>query len=60
VESVEIPVMDEKTMNTTATKFFQELINQEEGAILWYCTAGKDRAGFGTVLLLWSTSVATS
>ncbi len=33
-------------------KFFQYLLKQEEGAILWHCTAGKDRVGVGTALLL--------
>lgn len=33
-------------------KFFQELVNHEEGAILWHCTGGKDRAGLATVLFL--------
>lgn len=33
-------------------KFFEFLINQEKGAILWHCTAGKDRVGIGTALLL--------
>lgn len=34
------------------TQFFDELLNQEDGAILWHCTGGKDRAGLATVLLL--------
>lgn len=33
-------------------RFFDLLLNQEEGAVLWHCTAGKDRAGMGTALLL--------
>lgn len=33
-------------------KFFDYLLNQEDGAILWHCTAGKDRVGTGTALLL--------
>lgn len=32
--------------------FFEVLLKQEEGAVLWHCTAGKDRAGVGTILLL--------
>ncbi|KGL38143.1 protein tyrosine phosphatase [Listeria newyorkensis] len=32
--------------------FFQELLNNKEGAVLWHCTAGKDRTGFGTALVL--------
>lgn len=33
-------------------RFFNELLNQTEGSILWHCTAGKDRAGLAAVLLL--------
>lgn len=33
-------------------QFFQELVQHEDGAILWHCTGGKDRAGLATVLLL--------
>lgn len=33
-------------------KFFDILLENKEGAVLWHCTAGKDRAGFGTALVL--------
>lgn len=33
-------------------KFFQYLLDQENGAILWHCSAGKDRVGVATALLL--------
>lgn len=33
-------------------RFFDILLEQEEGAVLWHCTAGKDRVGTGTALLL--------
>lgn len=33
-------------------KFFDILLENEKGAVLWHCTAGKDRAGFGTALVL--------
>lgn len=33
-------------------RFFEELLAGCEGSILWHCTAGKDRAGLGTMLLL--------
>lgn len=32
--------------------FFHILLHQEQGAVLWHCTAGKDRAGLGAALLL--------
>lgn len=33
-------------------RFFEILLSQEEGALLWHCSAGKDRVGVGTALLL--------
>lgn len=44
-------VLDSFSMNQYA-KFFQYLLDQENGAVLWHCTAGKDRVGIGTALLL--------
>ena len=38
-------------------KFFDILLNHKEGAVLWHCTAGKDRVGVGTILLLSALSV---
>lgn len=32
--------------------FLQLATKQEEGAVLWHCTAGKDRAGIGSMLVL--------
>ncbi len=32
--------------------FVDELLNHEEGAILWHCTGGKDRAGTAAVIIL--------
>lgn len=39
-------------------KFFEHLLTQEEGAVLWHCSAGKDRVGVGTVLLLSALGVS--
>lgn len=33
-------------------KFFHYLVEHRNGAVLWHCTAGKDRVGTGTALLL--------
>lgn len=33
-------------------KFFDELLLQEDGAVLYHCSVGKDRVGVGTALLL--------
>ncbi|WP_270993124.1 tyrosine/lipid phosphatase LipA [Listeria seeligeri] len=32
--------------------FFDVLLANQDGSVLWHCTAGKDRAGFGTALVL--------
>lgn len=37
--------------------FFNILLNQESGAVLWHCSAGKDRVGTGTALLLTALGV---
>lgn len=33
-------------------QMFDELLSQKEGATLWHCTAGKDRAGIASILVL--------
>ena len=33
-------------------KFIREVIDCKEGAVLWHCSAGKDRTGMGAILLL--------
>ena len=33
-------------------KFFEILLNQEDGAVLWHCSAGKDRTGMGAAYIL--------
>lgn len=39
-------------------RFLDELLHHdEEGAVLWHCSAGKDRVGIGTALLLWTLGV---
>lgn len=35
-------------------KFFNCLLEQEDGAVLWHCSMGKDRVGVGTALLLFA------
>ena len=35
------------------SKFLKELLNPVDGASLWHCSAGKDRAGFATILVLY-------
>lgn len=38
-------------------KFFEILLNHEDGALLYHCTMGKDRVGVGTALLLSALNV---
>ena len=38
-------------------KFFDILEEQKEGALLWHCSAGKDRVGVATILLLTALGV---
>lgn len=33
-------------------QFFDVLLEQQEGAVLWHCSAGKDRAGMAALLVL--------
>ena len=35
------------------SNFLKELLNPVDGASLWHCSAGKDRAGFATILVLY-------
>lgn len=44
-------VHDEYSVKQYA-RFMDILLHQDEGAVLWHCSAGKDRVGVGTALLL--------
>lgn len=39
------------------SRFFRELLSNENGSVLWHCSAGKDRVGVGTALLLTALGV---
>lgn len=39
------------------TAFFRTLLNNESGAVLFHCTAGKDRTGVTAALLLWALDI---
>ena len=39
-------------------RFFDILLEEKPGAVLWHCSAGKDRAGVMTVLLLFALGVS--
>lgn len=38
-------------------KFFKEISANESGAVLWHCSAGKDRAGMATAFILMALGV---
>ena len=38
-------------------QFFAHLLAQTDGALLYHCSAGKDRVGVGTMLLLTALGV---
>ncbi|MDD6022471.1 MAG: tyrosine-protein phosphatase [Acutalibacteraceae bacterium] len=44
-------VLDKHAQNGYAV-FFDVLLRQESGSVLWHCSAGKDRVGVGTALLM--------
>ena len=44
--------MTDPTARENYKKFFDVLLASENGSTLWHCTAGKDRAGFATMLVL--------
>ena len=50
-------VHDEYSVKQYA-RFLDVVLHQDEGAVLWHCSAGKDRAGIGTVLLLCALGVS--
>lgn len=39
-------------------KFMDILLHHEDGAVLWHCSAGKDRAGVATALLLCALGIS--
>lgn len=49
-------VRDEYSVKQYA-RFLDVLLHQDEGAVLWHCSAGKDRVGVGTALLLCALGV---
>lgn len=44
-------MVDEKSIEGFVA-FFDDVLAADEGAVLWHCTIGKDRAGLATALLL--------
>jgi|GEM_PF-8100 len=52
MESIYLGLVTNEYAINQYSKFFDILLDNEEGAVLWHCSAGKDRVGFGTALLL--------
>lgn len=52
VDQMYVTMVEDAYTQQAYGTFFQELLNHEEGAFLWHCTGGKDRAGLASVLLL--------
>lgn len=52
VENMYVDIATSQYSQQGYAQFLKILLNHEEGAVLWHCTAGKDRAGFGSVLVL--------
>lgn len=49
-------ILDQYSVKQYA-RFLDVLLRQDEGAVLWHCSMGKDRAGVGTALLLCALGV---
>ena len=49
-------VHDEYSVKQYA-RFLDILLHHDDGAILWHCSAGKDRVGVGTAILLYALGV---
>ena len=52
MEKINEELVTDPTARENYKKFFDVLLTSENGSTLWHCTAGKDRAGFATMLVL--------
>ncbi len=48
------------TANEAYGRFFKILLENEDGSVLWHCSAGKDRAGTATILTLEALGIPSS
>lgn len=51
-ENLYVDIVDSSIGMKAFAKFFDILLENEEGAVLWHCSAGKDRAGLAGVLVM--------
>lgn len=56
LDQYENMICDEYSVKQFA-RFLDIVLRQENGAVLWHCSAGKDRVGVATALLLWILGV---
>ena len=57
MEKINAELVTTPTARENYKKFFDVLLDTKNGATLWHCTAGKDRAGFATMLVLSALNV---
>lgn len=53
MEEIYGKIIDSSFSNEAYSKFLNLLLEEVQGATLWHCSAGKDRAGFATILVLY-------
>lgn len=57
MEQIYITLVSSEQAKEEYGKFFKVLLSNREGSVLWHCSAGKDRVGIGTALLLTALKV---
>lgn len=57
MEKIYLALVSDDFSVTGLKHFFDILLAQKEGAVLWHCSAGKDRVGTATALLLTALGV---
>lgn len=53
-----VSMVRDEFSQTQYARFFDILLEAEEGATLWHCTVGKDRVGLGTAMLEYALGVS--
>ena len=53
-----LPLVEGEYSTTHYASFLKMVLNHEDGALLYHCTAGKDRVGVATMLILTALGVA--
>ena len=50
-------IINSEAAVTAYSKFFKEILANENGAVIWHCSAGKDRAGMAAAFILMALGV---